>query len=74
MPTRICAVCSACVPEPDAQVDVGVGQVEVAEDGVGQLDVVVLARVDERLLDAGEPSSAASTGAAFMKFGRAPTT
>ena len=58
---------------PHAQAHVRMRQVELGEEHVRQERVVVLSGVDEPLLEA-RPGSAAMTGAALMKFGRAPTT
>ena len=61
------------MPEPDAEVHVRRGQPELAEEHVGHALVVVLARVDDALR-ARRARSARMTGAALMKFGRAPMT
>ena len=58
----------------DAEEDVGRRQPELVEEDVGHLRVVVLAGVDERDLGSGLLRARGWTGAAFMKFGRAPTT
>ena len=46
------AVWPACVARPDAEVDVRLGQTEVAEEDVRHRGVVVLAGVDHLLGDA----------------------
>ncbi len=48
----IAAVCLAWVPEPDAEVDVRLGQAELAEEHLRHPLVVVLAGVDQLLRDA----------------------
>ena len=68
------AVWPACVPEPTPRLRSGLGQAEVAEEDVRHRLVVVLAGVDEPLGDAARARAPRMTGAAFMKFGRAPTT
>ena len=52
----------------------GSGRSELAEEDVGHPRVVVLAGVDDALRRRRAAASARMTGAAFMKFGRAPTT
>ena len=61
-------------PRTDSQEVVGLRQIEVVEEGVREGLVVMLARVDERLVGRPASASAAIVGAIFMKFGRAPTT
>ena len=59
----------------DAQVDVRLGNAELAEEQVAHPLVVVLAGVDQHRLDRPcVPRYASISGAIFMKFGRAPTT
>ena len=72
--TMIAAVWTACDARPDAEVEVRLRQAEVAEEDVGHRGVVVLAGVDDPLLDPTARAGRAITGAAFMKLGRAPTT
>ena len=75
-PTSARAVCSACVPEPTPRKTSGVGSPSSLEEDVRHVRVVVLARCGRASSSiAGvELASARWTGAAFMKFGRAPTT
>ncbi len=61
-PGRLClerhssaAVWAAWLPEPTPEVQVRLGQAELLEEDVGQAAVVVLAGVDEALLDARRP-------------------
>ena len=63
-------------PSPTPRKTSGAAKPELGEEDVGHLRVVVLPGVDEQLRrrSARSASSARSTGAAFMKFGRAPTT
>ena len=72
--TSSAAVCAAWLPDPTPRLRSGVGQAELLEEDVGHQRVVVLAGVDERWRDAARRRAPRTTGAAFMKFGRAPTT
>ena len=69
------AVCCACEPGPDAERVVRLADAEFLEEDLGHLAVVVLARVDEDVLElVAPPPSSAAIGAIFIMFGRVPTT
>jgi hypothetical protein len=59
---------------PNLQVNVGLGNAQLLKENVRHILVVMLAGMHQQLLTCGYFSSAAITGAAFIKFGRAPTT
>lgn len=63
----------AVAPGPDAEVHVGVRDLEVLEEHVGQHRVVVLAGVHDDVLDT-RRGRARAIGASLTNWGRAPTT
>ena len=73
MPVRTSAVCRAWLPRPGPQVHVGPGQAELAKENLRHPFVVVLPGVHDPLIVT-KRASARITGAAFMKFGLAPST
>ena len=72
--TMSAAVWTACVPEPTPRLTSGAGSPRSRKNTSDIARVVVLAGVDEPLRRRPLARARARTGAAFMKFGRAPTT
>jgi hypothetical protein len=70
----ISAVWRAWLPEPTSKVGVRPGHVKLVKENIGPGRIVVLAGVNQGWCTPGFAESALSRGAAFMKFGRAPTT